>query len=235
MPLAILIVLGIGIIGYMLTKEDDPSSQENNQEIEVPVDSENEFYDVPALPQGWKTYSSSLGMSFQYPEKIINKGSGCEDKDGYVPMKIFEDKEGGDLYIAFGCSDTLEALMEESADSRKPAYGWKIETMSAKNDGDIDSFLKSAYGPGCYVDGKEKWFQEGVLSIKMTGEDWGAGTDLGNTTCSWSTLYDLLYIPASQKLVHINHGQEATFCGRDDGNMEPECFDGGIIGSLRFN
>ncbi len=235
MPLAIAAALGIGAIGYSLTKKDTPPSEKNYQEPATGEDSENDFYEVPALPQGWKAYSGPMGMSFQYPEKLKNKGSGCDDKDGYVPLKIFEDNADGALYISFGCSDTLATLKAESADGGRPAYGWKIETISAKNDGDIDSFLKSRYGSGCYASNKEKWFQKGVYSVKMTGEDWGPGTDLGSTTCSWSTIYDLLYIPASQKLVHINHGQEATFCGRDNGSMEPECFDGGIIGSLRFD
>jgi hypothetical protein len=237
-PLAIIVVLGIGVIVYSLTKEDTPSSQENNQETVTGEDSENDFYDVPALPAGWKAYSSSMGMSFQYPEKIMNKGSGCEDKDGYVPVKVFEDKEGGALYIAFGCSDTLATLKADSAVGIIPSQGRQIEIMSAKNDGDIDSFLKSRYGSGCYIDGKEKWFQEGVLSVKMTGEDWDKeGVDLGNTTCSWGGLFDLLYIPASQKLVYINLGQEAVFCGNgtQDAAAQSECFDGGIIGSLRFN
>jgi hypothetical protein len=234
-PLAIILVLIIGAIGYSLIK--GTRDQKNDS---VSKSSPDPFED------GWKTYSSPMGISFRYPGRIKNKYSGCDDKEGYVPVNIFEDAEKNAVYIAFGCADTLDSLRASTENAAmadgtpiinaKPAYGWKIRIVNIQTENEIDPFLRSTYGEGCYMGGKEDWVQDGVSSVVIKGEDWGReGIDLSNTTCSWNELYQVLYSPASHKLLSINLGQEATFCNTDpQSSEEPICVDGEIMNSLRI-
>lgn len=251
--LAAIVLLGTGAY-IILTKGKSPANQnysKQNQENDFDADiskDQNNPSGSSALTAEWKSYSNpKLGISFQYPEKIMNKNSGCDDKDGFVPIKINEDIDKGIVYLSYGCLDTIESLRENTEGTTlddgtpilnaKPPYGWKIKVLDVKSESEIDTFIKGNYGKGCYVSKKKDWIQKGIYEIALKGEDWDKeGTDPSNTTCSaGNTVYELLQSP--NKIIDINLGQDNTFCNYDPetSSSAPECFDEEIKNSLRFN
>ena len=120
--------------------------------------------------------------------------------------------------------------------NEKTFLGWGILIGDIKNEKELDKFVKDNYGPGCFVGEKELWKQEGVYEIFIKGEDWGPGTNLGNTTCPCNHRYKILYALEKNKVMSVNLGQECTF-GTDpmvEISKPYECYDGEMIDSFRF-
>lgn len=245
LPLAVVIVLGIGVVGYVLIqKGKTPVSQEGTSAIATSENKDDSSNSI-APKEGWKSYSSSkLGISFQYPEKTLNPDSSsnskCTDKDGFTPIKVTEDTDKGAVYLTYGCLDTLESLRNETVNATaniviphqitKPSYGWKIITKKIQNDSELNTFVKDLYGKGCYISEREEQSPKGVYKLTIKGEDWEKeGIDLGNTTCPWSEAYELLQATNSNTIVSINRDGEATFYS-NSGDVEGE-----ILSSIRFN
>lgn len=235
LPLAVVIVLGVGIVGYVLMqKGKTPVSQKSNSTVTT-SENKDDSSETTVPKEGWKSYSSSkLGLSFQYPEKASNMVSGLDGADGFVPVKVTEDVEKGAIYITYGLSDTLQSLRSETVNATledgkpdpwtKPSHGWMIVVKKIQGDDELNAFVKDYYGKGCYVDGKKELSQKGVYEITFKGEDWGKGADLGSTTCSWTPIYKILRAENSNMLISINRGGEASFDDED-----------GILNSIRFN
>jgi len=237
LPLAVVIILGIGAVGYVLIqKEKAPVPQESSPTVTTSENTANPSETITSK-DGWKNYSSSkLGISFQYPEKVSNQVSGLDGADEFVPVKVVEDAERESIYLTYGpYSDTLESLRSQTENatteygtpnpSTKPFYGWKMITKKVQNDDELNAFVKDRYGKGCYVGEREEQPQKGVYKLTIKGEDWGKeGIDLGNTTCPWGAVQELLQATNSKVIVSINRGQEASFDNEEE-----------ILASIKFN
>lgn len=124
-----------------------------------------------------------------------------------------------------------------SLQGKKTFLGWGILIENIKNESELNKFIKNNYGPGCFVEKKEPWKQDGVYEIEIKGEDWDNGTTPGDTSCPWSVAYKILYAPQKNKIISINLGQECTFAIITDPNRPSwsyECYDEKMIDSLRF-
>ncbi len=122
-----------------------------------------------------------------------------------------------------------------SLKGEKTFLGWGILIENIKNESELNKFIKNNYGPGCFVEKKEPWKQDGIYEIKVKGEDWNNGADLGNTNCPWNVAYKILYVPKKNKIISINLGQECTFYRIDSSQSESlKCYDEEMIDSFEF-
>jgi len=214
------------------------------------------------LEEKWKTYvSSELGFSIKYPGMIYGVYRCSPQKPFYVPLKVFEDNENGIVYITEEyyydnwdselqnntgqCKkiiNSIESLNEQRTIivdindkvslNYNPFLTRVFVIKNVKNDAELNKFIKDNYGSGCFVEKKEPWEQKGVYEIKIKGEDWGKGADLGMTTCPWNYVYKILYAPEKNKLMSVNLGQECGFT--TDLTKNYKCYDDEIIASFKF-
>lgn len=206
--------------------------------------------------------SSQLGFSIKYPQMVYGVYKCSPQKPFYVPLKVFEDNENGIIYITEEyyyevkydselneytgpCEkiiNSLESLNEQRAIivdindkvnlNYNPFLTRVFVIKNVKNDAELNKFIKDNYGSGCFVEKKEPWEQKGVYEIKIKGEDWGKGADLGMTTCPWNYVYKILYAPEKNKLMSVNLGQECGFT--TDLTKNYKCYDDEIIANFKF-
>lgn len=260
---AILIfIISGGILGYFYNKEDTISIPSNLKEVaEDKGDQEEKTVIVPE--EKWKTYvSSELGFSIEYPEMVYGVYKCSPQKLFWVPLKVFEDKKNGIVYITqeYYYSDWDSELQNNTGHCEKiinsleylknqreiiidinnktslnynPFLTRVFIVKNIKNDIELNKFIKDNYGSGCFVEKKELWEQKGVYKIKIKGEDWDKGADLGITTCPWNYIYKILYAPEKNKLMSVNLGQECGF-GINYDSENYKCYDNEMINSFKF-
>lgn len=211
----------------------------------------------------WETYvSSELGFSIKYPEMVYGVNRCDSEKPFWVPLKIFEDEENGIVYIteeyyydnwdselqnntgpcekitnSFKSLNEQRAIIVDINDkislNYNPFLTKVLVIKNIKNDAELNKFIKDNYGMGCFVEKKELWVQKGVYEIKIKGEDWDKGADLGMTTCPYNYVYKILYAPKKNKLMLVNLGQECGF--ETNYNLESyKCYDDEIVNSFKF-
>lgn len=211
----------------------------------------------------WKDYNSTeLSFSIKIPKIVYGVDRCFSNRTIWVPVKVFEDKENGIAYITQeyyydnwdsklqnhteSCKKiirTIDSLKEEREvvvqindkvqTNANPFLTWVIIIKDINNDAELNKFIKDTYGFGCFIEKKEPWKQEGVYEIKIKGEDWDEGTDLGNTTCPFNYTYKILYAPEKNKIMSVNLGQECGFT--TDPNFKLyKCYDEEMIDSFEF-
>lgn len=175
LPLAVVIILGIGAVGYVLIqKEKAPVSQESKIAQNEKVSTTESAWD-----QLWSVYTSPQGISLKYP-KQIGALDRCENKnhDPFVAMKILEDKTKGVIYAAPEYYYDYPATSDGSEDTTKSCQkivnspdqingqgvaqtahyssgnvlgGLTINVRDVKSKDELDEFIKDIYGPGCKI------------------------------------------------------------------------------------
>ena len=215
------------------------------------------------LEEKWRKYTSTeLGFSIEYPEMVYGIYKCSPQKPFYVPLKIFEDEKNGTVYITQEyyysnwdnelqnnngpCKKIINSLEylnsqreiiidinDKASLNYNPFLTRVFVVKNIKNDTELDKFIKDNYGPGCFVETKELWEQKGVYEIKIKGEDWDKGADLGITTCPWNYIYKILYAPEKNKLMSVNLGQECGF-GINYDSENYKCYDNEMINSFKF-
>ncbi len=212
----------------------------------------------------WKTYASAeLGFSIEYPKMVYGIYRCSPKKPFWVPLKVFEDKENGIVYITeeyyynapydgelnkftgpcekiINSLEYLKSQRETIIDINNKAslnynpFLTKVFIIkNIKNDIELNKFIKDNYGQGCFVEKKELWTQKGIYEIKIKGEDWGPETDLGTTTCPMNYVYKILYAPEKNKIMSVNLGQDCGFT-TDYNSENYKCYDGEMIDSFKF-
>jgi hypothetical protein len=195
-------IISIGILGCFWNKENNISvpsisKEENEKESsnknEIPATSSP----IPAPLEVWKTYvSAELGFSIRYPEMVYRAYRCGSKKPFYVPLRVFEDKESGIVYITKEyyykgkynselnkytgpCEkimNSLELLQKEKEEMQKgefslwwkPFLGWAVSTGNIKNEDELNKFIKDNYSSGCFAESKNFWQQQaGVYEIKL--------------------------------------------------------------------
>jgi len=259
----ILIILTILLFLFVITffwinnikKEIKPLPLNNNPIITEPKKSID--------TSSWKNYTNNqLGFSIKIPLEVPTLyRCPSNNQNGHTPLETYEDNQNGIVYISAqyyydakwsqaeqeyigGCDKityTLKSLENRENDNglyiasdQKPFLGWKIIISNIDNDDGISKYIKDNFGSGCLL--SEKILENnGIYDIKIKGEDWDKKTtDLGNTTCSWGSLYKILYSPEKHKLMSVILGQECTF--GTDPSIPPsyQCYDEEMIKSFEF-
>ncbi len=207
----LLAVSGMVFCYFQNRKETAPVPSISKEENRKEASSEKEIPvippPIPAPPEVWKTYASAeLGFSIKYPEMVYGVNR-CESKNQfYVPLKVFEDKENGIVYITEEyyydapydgelnkftgpCEkiiNSLELLQKEKKEMQKgefslwwkPFLGWAISTRNIKNEDELNKFIKDNYIFECFMESKSPWQQQaGVYEIKLNGFKDANGND----------------------------------------------------------
>jgi hypothetical protein len=187
---------------------DNGTSGQQTAEAATPIDTSS-----------WTTYDNeTIGFSLMAPKEVYSDGS-------RVPLRINGDKAKKAIDINYDAGNV-------------GVIGWSLKFAAVNDDKGLDAFINSmssadGHGVGCHLGDKEVWDgQEGVYSVKIKGDDWdNAGTNIGNSTCVWNSVYSMLYYPAKNIVMAVNMGQEALFYGRPDSSI---AYDGEIAKSFRF-
>lgn len=265
----VFVISGEALEYFLNKKESVPVSQKENLKKEnikkENIKKEETASIIPAPPEEvWKTYvSAELGFSIRYPEMVYGVYRCSPKKPFWVPLKIFEDKKNGIVYITQEyyyddwdsklqnntgpCEkimNSLELLQKEKEEMQKgefslwwkPFLGWAISTGNIKNEDELNKFIKDNYSSGCFAESKNFWQQQaGVYEIKLNGfkDAEGNNTDLGNAVCPVNYVHKILYIPEKNKAISIKLGQECTF-GTDLDSQSYKCYDEEMIDSIEF-
>lgn len=250
-----LVFTGIGLYYYyshpglfntqpvVTIQESDTVEEDNKNETSTETSDGN---NPTPTAEGWINYTSSQGISFDYPSKTI--GTDCDGKDNVpVPIKAFEDAENSYVYLTVSCEDTLETLRTKTVQAstgnndykqEKILDTWSIATAQVKDEQELSAFIKKHYGTGGCSMGTKKLTerQSDVYEVTVTGKDWKTPTDGFNTSrsCKVDYAYKILYAPGKNKVTSVVLGQDCTF--NRTNNIE-DCYEeeDKIINSLIFN
>ncbi|MEA2113392.1 MAG: hypothetical protein U9P63_01910 [Patescibacteria group bacterium] len=216
-----------------------------------------------------KYINDELGFSIDIPDKTHGQYSCEPKKIIQVPVKVFEDNENGIVYISqeyYYQSKYDSALRKYTGECKKiiyslelfrnkyqewrdsflerprgfnPRLGWAIMIKTARNEDELDKFIKENYGSGCYAKDKKllgtDYEQPGVYDISIGGEGDSIETTLGTTSCvgAWIERYKVLYFPEENKVMSVILGQEPTFWNNP--HTPPyQAYDEKMINSFRF-
>lgn len=234
LPLAVVIVLGVGAVGYVLVqKGKTPVSQESDSSITTPENKDTkDTTDTPSQATEWTNYTSPQGISFKYPKNIV---------------RVFDDQQNGYVYLTSDSSDSLESLQEKTKQAtiatdgpglgslkykqEKFSDAWNIAIKNIKSETELGEFIKDHYGKGCIMGSKEVWKQDGVYEIRLNEfkDAKGNDTSLDQAVCPVNYSYKILYAPQKSKALSLVLGQECTF-------TPDYCYyDGDISNSIEFN
>lgn len=252
--------IGGGIFIYLSNKEKPvPISQKENIEKEE-IKEEEIAPVIPTPPEEkWETYvSSELGFSIEYPEMVYGLDKCSPQKPFYVPLRVFEDKKNGIVYITEeyyyndwdnetqsktgSCKkiiNSLELLQEEKEEMQKgefslwwkPLLGWAISIRNIKNDIELDKFIKDNYGSECFVKDKVFWKQSKIYDINIQGKEYLEGI---NPNCPLNYVYKVLYDPEKNKAMSVKLGQECGFGTQYISEESYKCYDDEMIDSFKF-
>lgn len=258
-------VIGAGILVYLKNgKEPTPIppkeeiQQEKPQEKPTPAP-------IPTPPEEkWETYSSDeLGFSIKYPQMVYGLYRCSPDKPFWVPLKVFENKESGIVYItqeyyyddlnsetqtnAGTCEKinySLELLKNEWRENvswdnsyflqaEKTFLGWGILIENIKNENELDKFIRDNYGSDCFINDKLSWKKNEIYEINIGGK-YSDNIEGINPKCPLHYAYKVLYAPKKNKLASIKLGQECTFYIINSALEMPKCYDEEMIDSFEF-
>jgi len=198
---------------------------------------------IRSLDDKWNLYTNEqLGFSIKIP-KQVDTGITEEEFRGNCPeteaVNVFEDRKY--VYIAseysyYGnapnserCKKTnleiLKTRWQTGEDQNYTPTSLLIVTGEAKNDQEIEKFIKDNIGSDCK--GFEKkastdFHQQGVLDLTIKSNSDGY--------CIMNFRYDFKYDPFSRKIVYTIIGHDCIFGESGTGN----CLDGEIVKSLRY-
>lgn len=261
----LIFIIGKGFLDYSLNKKEAvPVSQKENTEIKKGGIQEEEI--APAIPtppeEKWETYvSSKLGFSIKYPEMVYGTYKCSPQKPFYVPLKVFEDKESGIVYITeeyyykakydselneytgpcekiMNSLEYLKSQREITVDinngvslKSNPFLTKVFVIKDIKNDTELNKFIKDNYGSECFVKDKKLWRRDGIYEINIEGKDYTKGI---NPNCPLNYVYKILYTPEKNRVMSVNLGQECGFGTRYVSEESYKCYDGEMIDSFRF-
>ena len=261
----LIFIIGGMVLNYSLNKKDfvPVSKKENIEKEEVQKKKDKDTVVSVPSKEIWETYTNSeLGFSIKYPQMVAGLYSCSPKKSSWVPIKVFEDKKDGIVYITeeYYYSDwdretqsntgsckkiinSLELLQKEKEEMQKgefslwwkPFLGWAISTGNIKNENELNKFIKDNYSSGCFAESRNSWQQQaGVYEIKLNGfkDAKGNNTDLGNAVCPVNYVYKILYISEKDKVMSVKLGQECNF--RTNLTKNYKCYDDKMINSFKF-
>ncbi len=259
-----------GILCYFWNKEKTvpapPVSITPAAPISIPTTITPSITPVPTPPpEVWKTYTSAeLGFSIKYPEMVYGLYKCSNDKPFWVPLKVFEDKENGIVYITQEYyyddwnSETqintgicekityyLGLLQNEWRENvswddsyflqaEKTYLGWGILVKNIKNETELNKFINDNYGSDCFISDKLSWKKSGIYEINIGGKYNEEGI---NPKCPLHYAYKVLYAPKKNKLVSIKLGQECTFATITDPKRPSwsyKCYEEEMLDSFEF-
>lgn len=259
------LVISGGILGYFWSKKETVPNPTASPTPSVSPPTSPALIPIPTPPlEVWETYNSTeLGFSIKYPQMVYGVYRCSPNKPFWVPLKVFEDKENGIVYITEEyyydnwdsgtqtntgpCEkiiNSLESLKKEKEENiiyindkirinGNPFLTKAITTKDVGNDNELKKFIKDTYGSGCYIENKKQWKQDVVYEIEIKGEDWKNGADLETTICPINYIYKVLYAPGKNKVMSVNLGQDCGF-GTDYNLESYKCYDEEIINSFEF-
>lgn len=259
----VFVISGEALEYFLNKKESVPVSQKENLKKEN-IQKEETASIIPAPPEEiWETYvSAELGFSIRYPEMVYGVYRCSPKKPFWVPLKIFEDKKNGIVYITQEyyyddwdsklqnntgpCEKIMNSLEylksqreiiidinDRASLNYNPFLTRVFIIKNIKNDTELDKFIKDNYGPGCFANNKKLWKENGIYEIEIKGEDWDEKANLGTTSCPWNYMYKILYAPEKNKLMSVNLGQECGF-GTDLDSQSYKCYDEEMVDSIEF-
>ena len=260
------LVVGEEIFSYFCNKEDNISApsilrEENKKEISNENETPATPAPIPAPPEVWKTYASSeLGFSIEYPAMVYGIYRCSPKKPFYVPLKVFEDKESGIIYITEEyyykakydselneytgpCEKIMNSLeylksqreitvdINDGVSLKSNPFLTKVFVIKdIKNDTELNKFIKDNYGSECFVKDKKLWRRDGIYEINIEGKDYTKGI---NPNCPLNYVYKILYTPEKNRVMSVNLGQECQF-GTDYNSGDYKCYDEKMIDSFQF-
>jgi hypothetical protein len=190
--------------------------------------------EITELDETWNQFiDHQRGFSIDFPKEMATTRGDCtwnEEQGSFrpetalVPVQIFEDADA--VYIAAEhyfelagkrtedgrsyfdecnlVTNSLELLQDP--DAYKEPY-WQLVVVDVQNDGELDSFIKERYGPGCSVGEQTPSTQDGVYDVSIQGD----GKSLEETQCPINYVTVVKYFPAGGKLVAWDRGQANYF------------------------
>ncbi|MBP8591066.1 hypothetical protein KBI33_01195 [Candidatus Shapirobacteria bacterium] len=151
-----------------------------------------------------------------------------------VPVKVFE--EDNMVYIVNGsyaelggetreeiaegirsyfseCNEVINSLAKAKDKENYYQRGWQIIVEEAKNDEDLDRFIKKYFGPDCRLGDRIHDRQEGVykISIDQGIKSHEVGEAPEETGCFVNYAYAIKYFPEKNKVASWDLGQDFTF------------------------
>lgn len=151
-----------------------------------------------------------------------------------VPVKVFE--EGNMVYIVNGsyaelggetreesaggirsyfseCHEVINSLAKVKDKENYYERGWQIIVEEAKNDEDLDRFIKKYFGPDCRLGDRIHDYQEGVykISVDQGVKNHEEGEAPEETGCFVNYAYAIKYFPEKNKVASWDLGQDFTF------------------------
>lgn len=257
----IFLISGIIILITLIVsvRELASKSEKNNMTTENSVTTEdsavpnltiqNSLTPTPDLTVNWKTYTNSTyGYTFQYPPEGITY-SGCKKdksyKYGYYPVKgilpVRVSEENNTVYI--GTTDHYEPGGVKyingdgyftTCDKIVPAHpqGNLIKAGSAKNDQDLDVFIKQNFDKRCSIYKKtpddNNSFSSKVFRITLV-DDKGIPEGADNNYCS--TFGSIIFYQDKNLVLYFRSGQACALWSEYNG--QEECDSGLIYKSLK--
>ena len=259
----LIFTIGVGVLVYLWNKEEAIPTTSILTEVAEDKDDQKEET-VIAPEEKWKTYvSSELGFSIKYPQMVYRAYKCDSKKPFYVPLRVFEDKESGIIYITEEyyykgkydselnkytgpCEkimNSLELLQKEKEEMQKgefslwwkPFLGWAISTGNIKNENELNKFIKDNYSSGCFAESRNSWQQQaGVYEIKLNGFK----DAKGNNTDLGNAVCPVNYV---YKILYISEKDKVMSvklgqeCNfRTNLTKNYKCYDDKMINSFKF-
>lgn len=191
--------------------------------------------------------NNKFGFSLVVPKFTLSSVECKKETDSYrpalglVPLNYFENDNA--IYLAAnyfytligeqrtpegksnfsGCEGktTTFDLIEEGRLYSSNIANFKIYAANAKNDSELENYLKAKYGSGCRLGKKTESKTQGIYDIEILAEN-----DLGYVISA-------MYNPEKGKLVIFEFRQACNLT--HDQSTNNSCDDMGIVESLKFN
>ncbi len=198
--------------------------------------SNNKDSKISSIDSDWNLYTNyNDGYSIKIPVKANGWYGGCSwatkdndnsyrPADGLISTKVFEKSGVANIdfeyfykltgekaqpdgtYKYSGCEKVVNTFNTVNGEAAK---SWRIQTASAKNDNELNTFLKK-YGSSCSL-GEKKQVSDDLYSISIKGD----GLGLEDTKCPVNYATSIFYSPSKQKVYYWNLGQSSRFTSAD--------------------
>lgn len=180
-------------------KTPDPNSKKGSEIVEI--------------DDTWNEYRNfNLGFSIKFPKQILGNNPFCDDSSPEMtPVGVYEGSSAvyiteKSFYRKQDCKKmetTFNRLEDESIQKDPHRASWKIITQKAKDQKEVENFIKNHYGEACSLEFKEDPARKGVYSIDIKGNP--------SEGCIVNFMYVAKYSPAVNRVVVWNMGQDYEF------------------------